>query len=138
MWLNEHVFPIPKLKPILNHPHWKTLEYHYITHSHVYTMYINFHMCPPWNATTHGAHLIFRDYHNPNLGLITKAKAWKGAGQKCKPRVTFAFLGMWECGKEWIHTLLSGLPFWELESLWNPEFSRKDFSSQNSSFKKVS
>jgi hypothetical protein len=24
--------------------------------------------------------------HNPSLGLATKAKAWKGAGQECNPR----------------------------------------------------
>jgi hypothetical protein len=44
------------LKPTLNHPHWNTLEYHYITYNHVYTMYINFHICPPWSATNNGTH----------------------------------------------------------------------------------
>jgi hypothetical protein len=58
---NEHVFTIPMLKPILNHPHWNILEYHYITHSHAYTICISFHMCPPWSAITHGSHLILRD-----------------------------------------------------------------------------
>jgi hypothetical protein len=65
---NEHiVFPIPELKPILNHSHWNTLEYHYITHSHAYTMCISFHMCPPWSATTHGTHLIFDRGHWTSL-----------------------------------------------------------------------
>ncbi len=27
--------------------------------------------------------------HNFNLGLATKAKAWKGVGQKCNPIITF-------------------------------------------------
>jgi HD-like signal output (HDOD) protein len=31
---------------------------------------------------------------DPSLGLATKARACKGAGQKYNPRVTFAFLGM--------------------------------------------
>jgi len=29
--------------------------------------------------------------HDFNFGLVTKAKAWKGAGQKCNLGVTFAF-----------------------------------------------
>jgi hypothetical protein len=28
--------------------------------------------------------------HDPNLGLVTKAKAWEGAGQKCNLGITFA------------------------------------------------
>ncbi len=27
--------------------------------------------------------------HNPNLGLATKVKAWKGVGQECNAIVTF-------------------------------------------------
>jgi hypothetical protein len=26
---------------------------------------------------------------------MTKAKAWKGVGQECNPRITFALLGVW-------------------------------------------
>ncbi len=35
-------------------------------------------------------------YHDPNLGLMTKAKAWKGADQKCNLGITFALLRMWK------------------------------------------
>ncbi len=38
--------------------------------------------------------------HNPNLGLTTKARALKGAGQKCNPIVTFTFLIVLESVKE--------------------------------------
>jgi hypothetical protein len=34
--------------------------------------------------------------------------------------------------KEWTHTLPSGLPLWELESLWNIEFLERDLGGQNS------
>jgi hypothetical protein len=33
-------------------------------------------------------------YHDLNLGLITKARAWKGAGQECHSIVTFTLLKM--------------------------------------------
>jgi hypothetical protein len=33
--------------------------------------------------------------HDPNLKLMTKAKAWKGAGRECNLRVTFALLRVW-------------------------------------------
>jgi hypothetical protein len=33
-------------------------------------------------------------YHDPNLGLATKAKAWKGAGRECNLGITFALLGV--------------------------------------------
>ncbi len=26
--------------------------------------------------------------HDPSLGLVTKARAWKGVGQECNPRIT--------------------------------------------------
>ncbi len=30
--------------------------------------------------------------HNLSLALVIKAKAWKGTGQKCNPKITFALL----------------------------------------------
>ncbi len=47
--------------------------------------------------------LHINDYfcHDLNLGLATKAKAWKGANQECNSRATFAFLGVWESVSEW-------------------------------------
>jgi hypothetical protein len=29
--------------------------------------------------------------------------------------------------REWVHTIPSGLPLWELESLWSPKFLKSDF-----------
>ncbi len=29
--------------------------------------------------------------HDPNLGLVTKARAWKGAGWTCNLGITFTF-----------------------------------------------
>jgi hypothetical protein len=33
-------------------------------------------------------------YHDPNLGLTTKARAWKGAGWECNSGVTFTLMGV--------------------------------------------
>jgi len=35
-----------------------------------------------------------RIYHDPNLGLATKARAWKGADQECNSRVTLTLPGV--------------------------------------------
>jgi hypothetical protein len=40
--------------------------------------------------------------------------------------------------REWALTLPSGLPFWELESLWSLKFSKSDFRVQNSLHWKIS
>jgi hypothetical protein len=63
---------------------------------------------------------------NPSLGLTTKAKACKGAGQE-------------ECGRvwEWRLTLPSEFPFWELESRWTPKLSKSDCRGQNTSHWRV-
>jgi hypothetical protein len=71
-------------------------------------------------------------YHDFNFGLTTKAKARKGAGWECDPRITFTFLRVQEIMREWAHTISSGLPFWELKFLWSPEFSKNDLRSQKS------
>ncbi len=60
--------------------------------------------------------------HNPSLGLATKAKACKGAGQEECERV-------WG----WRLTLPSELPLWELESRWTLEPLESDRSGQNTS-----
>jgi len=39
---------------------------------------------------------------------------------------------MWESVREWTHTLPSGLPLWELESLWSFESSKSNFKGKNS------
>jgi len=70
--------------------------------------------------------------HDLNIGLATKAKAWKSAGQKFNPKVTFIFLGVQGNVREWAHTLPNGLPFWELESQWILESSKNNLKGQNS------
>ncbi len=43
---------------------------------------------------------------NPNLGLVTKARAYKGAGQEGNPRITFHARGtVGECEGMNLHTL---------------------------------
>jgi len=69
---------------------------------------------------------------DPNFGLTTKARAWKGAGRECNLEVTFIVLGLWKNVRKRAHTLLSGLPFWELESLWSPKFSESNLKGWNS------
>jgi len=55
--------------------------------------------------------------HNPNLGLVTKAKGSQG----CGPR------RVWQ----WRFTLPSELSFWELESQWTLEPLESDCRGQN-------
>jgi len=50
--------------------------------------------------------------HNLNLVLMTKARAWKGVGQKCNLGVTFTLSRMQESVR---NEPTSGLPLWELE-----------------------
>jgi hypothetical protein len=38
--------------------------------------------------------------HNPNLGLVTKVRAWKGVGRECNPKVTFTFPRVQESVRE--------------------------------------
>jgi hypothetical protein len=58
--------------------------------------------------------------HNLHFGLATKTRVWKGMDQECNLIITFTLLRMWESVREWAHTLPSGFPFWEFESLWGP------------------
>jgi hypothetical protein len=67
----------------------------------------------------------------PSLGLTIKAKAWKGVGRECNPRITFTLLGVQESVGEWAYTLPTGLPLWELETLWIPKFSKNNLKGQN-------
>jgi hypothetical protein len=71
---------------------------------------LNPHFTCPW----------YHGYHNPsfNLGLATKAKAWKGVVQKCNPRITFAFLGVWS--NEPTHSQMDSH-----FGNWNIKFSKK-------------
>ncbi len=52
---------------------------------------------------------------NPSLGLATKTKACKVAGQMGGPRVISHALGSAKSVREWTLTLPSELPLWELE-----------------------
>jgi hypothetical protein len=71
----------------------------------------------------HNVYLSTKYYRNPSLGLTTKTKVCKGAGQEECER-------MWE----WKLTLPSELPFWEFESWWTRELSKNDYKSQNTSY----
>jgi hypothetical protein len=62
---------------------------------------------------------------------MTNVRAWKGSGWECNMRVTLTLLGMWENVREWPHTFQSGLPLWELESVWIPKSSKNDLKCKN-------
>ncbi len=70
-------------------------------------------------------------YHNLSFGLVTKAKAYKGAGQKRSPGVACHVPGSVYNVREWTFTLPREFPLWELESLWTPESSESNFRGQN-------
>jgi hypothetical protein len=53
-------------------------------------------------------------------------------GSKMQPGNRIYFFKMWKNVREWTHTPPSGLPLWELESLWSFEFSQSDLKDQNS------
>jgi hypothetical protein len=69
--------------------------------------------------------------HNPNLGLVTKAKACKGVGQEWARESHFMLPRVQESGREWTSTLLNELPLWELDSQWIPKSSKSDCRGQN-------
>jgi hypothetical protein len=62
--------------------------------------------------------------HNPSLGLTTKARACKVAGQEKK-------FGRKGSVREWTLTLPREFPPWELESWWTPECLENNCKSQN-------
>jgi hypothetical protein len=63
-----------------------------------------------------GNEFIERIYPNLSLGLATKARACKGAGQEGSLGITFHAPGsVGECEGTKLHTP-NELPFWELES----------------------
>jgi hypothetical protein len=68
---------------------------------------------------------------NPSLGLATKARVCKGAGQEGKPGVTFHAPGsVKECEGMNPHTPKE-LPLWKLESWWTPKFLKSNCRGQN-------
>jgi hypothetical protein len=69
---------------------------------------------------------------NPNLELVTKARACKGAGQKWSLGVTFCVLRSVGNVKEWTPTLPNEFQLWELESQWTPKSLESDYKGQNS------
>jgi hypothetical protein len=69
---------------------------------------------------------------NPSLGLVTKARACKSAGQEGNPGVTFHVPGSAkECEGMNPH-IPKGTPTWELKSQWTPESLESDCRGQNS------
>jgi hypothetical protein len=78
-----------------------------------------------------------KNYHwtkcrSPNLGLVTKARVCKCAGQHWSWESHFMFPGVQKSVREWTLTLPSEFPFWELESQWTPESLEGDFRGWNS------
>jgi hypothetical protein len=69
-------------------------------------------------------HLCYLYCCNPSLGLVTKVRDCKGAGQEGSS-------GVWESVREWTLTFPSELPFWELESQWTPKSSKSNCGGQN-------
>jgi hypothetical protein len=69
---------------------------------------------------------------NHSLGLVTKAKICKGAGQKWNPGFAIHVLeSVGEC--EGMNPTLPGeLPVWKLETQWTFESSEGDCRGQNS------
>jgi hypothetical protein len=70
--------------------------------------------------------------HDPNLGLMTKAKGLQG----CEPRGSLGVIlhapgSVRECEGTNPHTL-KGVQLWKLESWWTPEFLKGNFRGQNS------
>ncbi len=61
---------------------------------------------------------------NPSLGLATKARACKVAGQEGSPRVKKSV-------REWTLTLPKEFPFWEVESWLSPKCSESNCKGQN-------
>jgi hypothetical protein len=53
-----------------------------VEHKLLHIWFFSFHMC-------------CNICHDPNLGLATKAKAWKSAGQECNLKITFALPRVW-------------------------------------------
>ncbi len=69
---------------------------------------------------------------NPNLGLATKARAYKGASQEWNLGATFhAPRSLGKC-EGMNPTFPSELPLWELEFQWTPKFSKGYYKGQNS------
>jgi hypothetical protein len=81
---------------------------------------------------TLSSHHLTLTYHNPSLGLATKARVCKSASQNWARESHFILSGVQKSVREWTFTLPSELPFWELESQWTPESSKGDCKGQNS------
>jgi hypothetical protein len=84
------------------------------------------------NIKTYFILFVFHSCHNLSLGLATKARAYKGAGQERSSGVTFMLPGVQKSVREWTLTLPRELPLWELESWWTPESSESDCKGENS------
>ncbi len=70
-------------------------------------------------------------YRNPSLGLMTKIRVCKGAGQEWAWESQFMFSGVQESMKEWTPTFPSELSLWELESQWTLKSLEGDCKGQN-------
>jgi len=73
--------------------------------------------------------------HDPNVKFMTKTKSWKRCGVKMQLENHIHAsknLRIWKIVKDWAHTLPSGFPLWELESLLNLKKLESNFRGQNS------
>jgi len=69
--------------------------------------------------------------HDPSLGIATKARACKGAGQKEAQESHLMLLGVQESVRERTFTFPSELPFMELESGWTPKSLENNYKGKN-------
>jgi hypothetical protein len=69
--------------------------------------------------------------HNPSLGITTKARVCKGAGQEEAQESHLMFLGVKENVREQTLTFPSELPFMELEYGWTPKSSENNCKDKN-------
>jgi hypothetical protein len=83
------------------------------------------------NIVMVSALLVFQFCHNLNLGLVTKVRACKGAGQERSWGVTFHTPGSAKECEGMNPRTPKELPLWELESRWTPESSQGNCRNQN-------
>ncbi len=65
--------------------------------------------------------------HNPSLGLVTKARGYKVEGKEGDSGIKSHVPGSEKNVKEWILTLPSELPCWELKSQMDSQIFRVQF-----------
>jgi hypothetical protein len=67
------------------------------------------------------------DYRNPSLGLTTKARVCKGAGQEWAYESHFMLMGVQESVREWTPTLPKWAPILGVEVPMDSRIFRRQF-----------